>query len=173
MLFRSASLSLGAALLVGAAEPVGKPERPVQGAGSEFEQLANIKVTSVSRTESNVQQSPAAITVLTQEDIRRSGATSIPELLRMVPGLELREMAESAMCCGSGALYNVSQPEESQGLRTRKVRNAAKTEAQVIVTANPGCYIQLKQGVREQGANLQVIHIADLLDQAYGGPAKK
>ena len=57
--------------------------------GSEFEQLASIKVTSVSRSDSTVQQSPAAVFVITSDMIRRSGATAIPELLRMVPGMNV------------------------------------------------------------------------------------
>ncbi|HLC30619.1 MAG TPA: (Fe-S)-binding protein, partial [Dehalococcoidia bacterium] len=70
--------------------------------------------------------------------------------------------------CGSGALYNVTQPESSAGLRARKLRNAEATGAEVIVTANPGCLIQLTSGLREIGSSLRVMHIADLLDQAYG-----
>ncbi|MBI2888097.1 MAG: (Fe-S)-binding protein [Chloroflexi bacterium] len=89
------------------------------------------------------------------------------QLLRAIPGLELREMAESALCCGSGALYNLTQRESSTGLRARKVRNAAATSAEVIVTANPGCFIQLSQGLREAGLDIRIVHIADLLDMAY------
>ena len=89
------------------------------------------------------------------------------QLMRAIPGLELREMAESALCCGSGALYNLTQRESSAGLRARKVRNAAATGAETIVTANPGCFLQLSQGLREAGLDLRVVHIADLLDMAY------
>lgn len=90
------------------------------------------------------------------------------KLLRAIPGLELVEMAESALCCGSGALYNVTQPDSSAGLQARKLRNAEAVGAEIIVTANPGCFIQLSQGLREAGSSLRVIHIADLLDMAYG-----
>ena len=89
-------------------------------------------------------------------------------LLRAIPGLELQEMAEPTMCCGSGALYNVTQAESSAGLRERKVRSASATRAEVIVTANPGCLIQLQQGIKGAGSSLRVLHIADVLDQAYG-----
>lgn len=84
-------LSLSATLCGWTAEPPAtKPVQLAQAAGAlEFEQLANIKVTSVARTESTVQQSPAAVFVITQEDIRRSGATSIPEALRMAPGMNV------------------------------------------------------------------------------------
>ena len=84
-------LSLSANLCGWTAEPPArKPVQLAQAAGAlEFEQLANIKVTSVSRSESTVQQSPAAVFVITQEDIRRSGATSIPEALRLAPGMNV------------------------------------------------------------------------------------
>ena len=88
-------------------------------------------------------------------------------LLRLLPGLELREMREPSLCCGAGAMYNLTQPESSLGLRERKLRNAEATEAEVIVTANPGCHVQLGQGLRESGAPMRVMHIADVLDQAY------
>ncbi len=116
---------------------------------------------------------PLAMKVTYQDACHLAHAQGIKDaprrLLRLVPGLELKEMAESSLCCGSGALYNVTQGESSKGLRTRKVRNAGRTQAEVLVTANPGCYIQIKQGLKEAGSTMQVLHIADLLDQAYGG----
>src|SRR5579872_5397862 len=54
-----------------------------------LEQLGNVEVTTVSKEPEKVMRTPAAIYVLTQEDIRRSGATSIPEVLRLVPGVEV------------------------------------------------------------------------------------
>ncbi|MEK7214409.1 MAG: heterodisulfide reductase-related iron-sulfur binding cluster [Chloroflexota bacterium] len=123
--------------------------------------------------ELGVRPPPRALnmTVTYQEPCHLANAQRVREaprkLLRAVPGLVLREMAESAMCCGSGALYNVTQTDSSHALRARKVRNAAATEAEVIVTANPGCFIQLGQGLQEARASLRVLHIADLLDQAY------
>ncbi len=102
-----------------------------------------------------------------QEPCHLANAQRIREaprvLLRQIPGLELKEMAESSICCGSGALYNVTQTESSGELRTRKLRNAGATGADVIVTANPGCYMQLTQG----DSGMRVMHIADLLDEAY------
>lgn len=116
---------------------------------------------------------PVNLKVTYQEPCHLAHAQGVKDaprkLLRMVPGVELREMAESSMCCGSGALYNVTQREFSGGLRQRKIRNATRTAAEVIVTANPGCYIQLKQGLDAADSDMQVVHIADLLDKAYGG----
>lgn len=98
-------LCLSATLGGWAAEPEAKPVQIAQAAGaSEFELLANIKVTSVSRTESTVAQSPAAIFVITPEMIRRSGATAIPELFRMVPGMNVARIDGNKWAIGARGL---------------------------------------------------------------------
>ena len=68
--------------------------------------------------------------------------------LRSIPGLELVEMAESSLCCGSAGFYSLIQRDMSQRLQRRKVGNALATEAGVIASANPGCMAQLEQGLR-------------------------
>ncbi len=87
-------------------------------------------------------------------------------LLQAIPGLELREMAESSLCCGSAGIYNVTNPRESRQLQQRKLDNAKATEADVIVTANPGCLLQLQSGLNERGSHVKVKHIVELLDEA-------
>ncbi len=100
-------LSLSLTLGGWAAEPEVKPvpSAPMTGL-LEFAELAKIKVTSVSRTESTVQQSPAAIFVITQEDIRRSGVTAIPELFRMVPGMNVARIDGNKWAVGSRGFNN-------------------------------------------------------------------
>jgi glycolate oxidase iron-sulfur subunit len=88
-------------------------------------------------------------------------------LLKAIPGLELREMPESALCCGSAGIYNVTQPAMAASLGARKVSNALSTRAQVIATANPGCALQLAAELRRRGEDVQVRYIVELLDQAY------
>jgi glycolate oxidase iron-sulfur subunit len=88
-------------------------------------------------------------------------------LLAKIPGLELREMHESALCCGSAGIYNLTQPEMAERLRRRKVANIANTEAEIVVTANPGCALQVTAGLRETGNPARVMHLVELLDQAY------
>jgi len=88
-------------------------------------------------------------------------------LLAAIPGLELREMPESALCCGSAGIYNITQPEMAQQLGQRKVTNALKTGADVIATGNPGCALQLASELRRQGQEVQVRYIVELLDEAY------
>ncbi len=99
------------------------------------------------------------------------------ELLRAIPSLELREMKESSLCCGSAGVYNVTNPEESGQLQQRKLDNAAATEAGIIATANPGCHMQLQGGLNARdtggGADMRVRHIVELLDEATAPDEKK
>ncbi|MGI8550556.1 MAG: (Fe-S)-binding protein, partial [Dehalococcoidia bacterium] len=92
-------------------------------------------------------------------------------LLQEIPGLRLVEMEESALCCGSAGVYNVTQPQKSRELLARKLKHALATGAQTIVTANPGCHLQLEAGLRRTQAQVDVRHIVDLLDEAYHGPS--
>lgn len=87
-------------------------------------------------------------------------------LLQAIPGVELREMNESSWCCGSAATWGLKFTEESQQVLDRKLANVAATEAELLVTANPGCQLQLAWGVREAGLPQQVVHLMELLGQA-------
>ncbi|MBI2190848.1 MAG: 4Fe-4S dicluster domain-containing protein [Planctomycetes bacterium] len=89
------------------------------------------------------------------------------QLLQKIPGLELVPLAESDMCCGSAGPYNLVEPEMAQQLLQRKMDNLAKTGAQLVVTGNPGCILQIAQGVRERGLPMEVCHTVDVLDRAY------
>ncbi len=93
-------------------------------------------------------------------------------LLRAIPKLQIKEMHESALCCGSAGVYNITQPEMAARLGARKVENALATGAQVIATANPGCALQVAGELRRRGEDVQVRYIVELLDEAYQrGPA--
>jgi glycolate oxidase iron-sulfur subunit len=87
-------------------------------------------------------------------------------LLSRIPRLELREMGESALCCGSAGVYNLTNPRESGQLQARKLENALATGAQVIATANPGCLLQMRAGLKERGSDVRVAHVVELLDEA-------
>ena len=91
------------------------------------------------------------------------------KLLRAIPGLTLKEMPESALCCGSAGIYNVTEPEMAERLGSRKLDNAESTRAQILVTANPGCHLQLAGGLRRRGSAMRVQHIVEVLDQSYRG----
>ena len=77
-------------------------------------------------------------------------------------------MDESAVCCGSAGIYNLTEPEMAQRLQRRKVANVTRTGATIVATANPGCALQLAAGLRASGNRATVKHVVELLDDAYG-----
>jgi len=90
------------------------------------------------------------------------------KLLSMIPGLELVSLRDSDTCCGSAGVYNIVQPEMADALLRRKMENIAATGAQVVASANAGCMMQLRLGARLYGPPVEVLHVIDLLDRAYG-----
>lgn len=92
------------------------------------------------------------------------------QLLAQLPGLKLVELKEADWCCGSAGIYNLTQPEMATRLQERKVRNLLATGAEAVVTANPGCIIQIVQGLRAKGSSMNVLHLVELLDRSYRNP---
>jgi glycolate oxidase iron-sulfur subunit len=91
-------------------------------------------------------------------------------LLRAIPGVQLKEMAESEICCGSAGIYNVTHPGLSAELQARKCANIEATGCDAVVTGNPGCFVQIRAGLP---ARIRVRHIVDVLAEAYAlGPAE-
>ena len=88
-------------------------------------------------------------------------------ILQSIPGLELVEMENSAMCCGAAGIYSFTQPKLSRQILESKMEKVAATGADTLVTANPGCMVQLEAGLRMVGIPGQVCHVVDILDQAY------
>lgn len=89
------------------------------------------------------------------------------ELLRAIPGVELVEMKLADHCCGSAGIYNIAQPDISEQLLAEKMEHARATGAQSIVTANPGCLLQLRAGVERFRTGQRVLHVVELLDRSY------
>ncbi len=89
-------------------------------------------------------------------------------LLRRLPGIRLVEMQEPALCCGSAGIYNVLHPEMADALLERKLGNIEATGADLVVTTNPGCMLQLQAGLRRRASSVRVVHLAELLAEAYG-----
>ena len=89
------------------------------------------------------------------------------DLLAQVPGLTLVELPESDWCCGSAGIYNLTQPEMADRLLRRKVRNIEATRAEAVVTANPGCILQIEAGLRTRRLKVPVLHLVEVLDRAY------
>jgi glycolate oxidase iron-sulfur subunit len=93
------------------------------------------------------------------------------KLLKDVPGLKMVEMKESTLCCGSAGIYNIIRREMADDLGDRKAANIADTHADQVVTANPGCHMQLRTSLIRNGEEKPVKHIVEILDEAYGGKA--
>jgi glycolate oxidase iron-sulfur subunit len=114
---------------------------------------------------------PLNLTVTYQEPCHLAHAQRISaqprKLLRAIPGVTLREMQESSLCCGSAGIYNVTQPAMATRLGERKLNHAEATGADIIVTANPGCHLQLESGLRRRGSKMRVRHVVEVLAEAY------
>src|SRR5262249_2349123 len=85
------------------------------------------------------------------------------ELLRSIPGLDLAEPAEQAICCGSAGIYNLVQPQAAADLGARKAQNVAASGAQVYASANPGCLVQVSNALRRAGTPLAALHPVEIL----------
>ena len=83
-----------------------------------------------------------------------------------IPGVELREMKESNWCCGMAGSFALKEIETSRRLLERKLSHVRATGADALITANPGCHLQLAWGVRELGMNQPVLHIVELLGRS-------
>ena len=91
-------------------------------------------------------------------------------VLTMIPSLEVAEMAEANLCCGSAGVYNLLHPETAEELGDRKVQHLLDTGAQALVSANPGCLLQLQASLRRNGhEELPTFHMVELLDASLRG----
>ncbi len=89
------------------------------------------------------------------------------DLLKLIPGLNYEELPEANRCCGSAGIYNITQPEESKRQLDRKLDQFAKTNSQTVATANPGCHLQIQNGLSGRHIDKKVVHPISLLAQAY------
>jgi glycolate oxidase iron-sulfur subunit len=90
-------------------------------------------------------------------------------LLKTIPGLRFVELQESDFCCGSAGIYNLLHPDLAQQLLDRKIDRIKETGAEIVVSGNPGCSLQIEKGLRERGLTIQVMHPVELLDASYRG----
>ena len=90
-------------------------------------------------------------------------------LLQAIPGLRLVELKESDFCCGSAGIYNLLHPELAQEFLHRKIERIKETGAQVVVSGNPGCSLQIEKGLKDQGINIPVVHPVELIDWSTRG----
>lgn len=91
------------------------------------------------------------------------------DLLAGIPGLTLVPVAEPDVCCGSAGIFNLTQPAMAAQLGPRKTAHLAASGASVVVTSNPGCLLQIQATAREQGHDLRVVHLVQMLDASISG----
>lgn len=90
------------------------------------------------------------------------------QLLRAIPGLDFTELKESEICCGSAGIYNVAHNDMAERLLAAKMRRIDETRAELILTANPGCLLQLRAGIADSAMpRRRVLHVIELLDESY------
>jgi glycolate oxidase iron-sulfur subunit len=91
------------------------------------------------------------------------------DLLRAVPELKLVEVADAGTCCGSAGVYNLLQPAAASELGARKAESVRATGAQLLISANPGCTLQIASALAERGQDIAVAHTAEVLDASIRG----
>ncbi len=91
------------------------------------------------------------------------------KLMKMIPGLQYAELSEADACCGSAGTYNIAKPEMSDRILQRKLGNIRASGAQVLVTSNPGCLLQLKKGLAENLPDVRIMHLTELLAKSLAG----
>ena len=94
------------------------------------------------------------------------GITAQPRaLVNAVAGKRCVELPEADICCGSAVSYNLTEPEMAARLQKRKIDHIISTGADVVVTSNPGCLLQIQAGLKKAGSNIRAVHIADYLTE--------
>jgi len=116
---------------------------------------------------------PLELRVAFQDSCHLAHAQQIREqpraLLRGIPGLELVEPAEQAICCGSAGIYNLVQPQAARELGDRKAAHVASTNPDLYASANPGCLVQVTSALRRLGRPLPAVHPIELVDASLRG----
>jgi glycolate oxidase iron-sulfur subunit len=90
-------------------------------------------------------------------------------LLREIPGLELVELRDAGTCCGSAGVYNLLQPEAARALGARKADTVAESGAELLISANPGCTLQITAELADRGQSIAAAHTAEVLDASIRG----
>ncbi len=91
------------------------------------------------------------------------------DLLREIPGLELVELRDAGTCCGSAGVYNLLQPEAARALGARKADSVLASGASLVISANPGCTLQISAELASRGRSIATAHTAEILDASIRG----
>jgi len=107
------------------------------------------------------------MTTLALEDHGKVAIVRLANNVINAIGAEVVESPRADSCCGSAGVYNVVQNEISMKVLDEKMGFIASVDPQIIATANVGCMLQLRAGVERQKMNARVVHVVELLDEAY------
>ncbi len=88
-------------------------------------------------------------------------------IVKQLSGENFRELNEATWCCGSAGIYNVTRYEDASKLLDRKLKNIRESNAEVVVTGNPGCLAQIGAGIKNDGLNIEALHPATVLNRLY------
>lgn len=94
-------------------------------------------------------------------------STQPRDLVAAIPGVELVEMENPHLCCGSAGLYSALNPDLARDIRADKLTNIAATGARTVITTNPGCHSHIQAGLAEQNSPVRIVHLAEFLDEAH------
>ncbi len=89
------------------------------------------------------------------------------KIIKSLNGVEFVELNESSWCCGSAGIYNILRYDDSMKILERKIKNILETNAEIVLTANPGCHAQIEYGLKKANANIKVMHPVTILNLAY------
>jgi glycolate oxidase iron-sulfur subunit len=116
---------------------------------------------------------PLPITIAYHDACHLSNAQGVRQqprrLLAGIPSLELREITDGDLCCGSAGIYNILQPVAAAELGDRKAANVEATGAALLVTANPGCLMQVSAALGRKGVSMATAHTIEVLDASIRG----
>jgi glycolate oxidase iron-sulfur subunit len=90
-------------------------------------------------------------------------------IIHYIPGLEFVDLNESSWCCGSAGIYNIVRYDDSMKILDRKMENIKQTGAEVVITSNPGCLLQIRYGIKRHHLPMIALHPVTLLNLAYQG----
>ena len=95
------------------------------------------------------------------------------DVLRAIPELELVPLTESDVCCGSAGIYNLVEPEVSDGVLERKLEHINVARPELVATGNPGCLMQIGAGLLRSGSPIRAVHPVELLDESYANRPRR
>ncbi|HEX4169565.1 MAG TPA: (Fe-S)-binding protein [Bryobacteraceae bacterium] len=141
------------------------------GRALQFKSLMRDITEFLASIELNRELGPITETVTYQDSCHLAHGQRIKnaprQLLKSIPSLVYREMRLADGCCGSAGIYNVVRNEMAMQILEHKMEAVNDTQATLIVTANPGCMLQLAAGARLHGHGQRVLHVVQILDESY------